>query len=112
MIRANVVAFVVAATAGLGMGIPATAGAAVNDRAQPPVQQAESVCPGKQAWPELVGTHVHKAQRTIERENPNVTAIAVPEGSPVTLDFRCDRVWVFHTEDGPRPLVAETPRVG
>lgn len=36
-----------------------------------------------------------KAAEIIEKENPNVKAIVILDGTPVTLDFRCDRVRVF-----------------
>ena len=51
---------------------------------------------GKRSWPELVGVKGTVAEATIERENSLVNAIVVPQGSGVTADFRCDRVWVFY----------------
>ncbi|GFP85190.1 proteinase inhibitor [Phtheirospermum japonicum] len=52
-------------------------------------------CPGKTSWPELLGRNGTAAAAVIEQENSNVDAIVVPVGSPVTQDFRCDRVRVF-----------------
>ncbi|GAA0174319.1 hypothetical protein LIER_41697 [Lithospermum erythrorhizon] len=52
-------------------------------------------CPGKKSWPELMGIDGVKAGTTIEKENKNVTAVIVIEGTPVPSDFRCDRVWVW-----------------
>lgn len=49
------------------------------------------------------------AEATIERENPSVNAIIVPEGSAVILDFRCDRVWVWVDKDG---IVFKVPTIG
>ncbi|KAK4492571.1 hypothetical protein RD792_003386 [Penstemon davidsonii] len=57
-------------------------------------------CPGKDAWPELVGALGEAAERVIERENPNVNAIVVRDGTIVTPDFRCDRVWVWVNDRG------------
>ncbi|KNA20993.1 hypothetical protein SOVF_047440 [Spinacia oleracea] len=54
-----------------------------------------SECQGKSTWLELVGKNGHEAAETIERENPNVHAIVLLDGTPVTRDFRCDRVWVW-----------------
>lgn len=45
----------------------------------------------------------------IERENGRVNAIVVRDGSPVTLDFRCDRVWVWVNGNG---RVTRAPRIG
>ncbi|KAH7522175.1 hypothetical protein FEM48_Zijuj07G0110300 [Ziziphus jujuba var. spinosa] len=54
-----------------------------------------SMCKGKDSWPELVGKQGKFAEETIEKENPNVNAEIVLEGTGVTKDFRCDRVWVW-----------------
>ena len=56
---------------------------------------------GKTSWPELVGQKGEVAAATIERENKNVHhAIVVLDGSKVTMDFRCDRVWVWVSKNG------------
>ncbi|WOG94272.1 hypothetical protein DCAR_0313565 [Daucus carota subsp. sativus] len=49
---------------------------------------------GKSSWPELVGEKGHIAAVKVEQENPNVNAIVMCQGSPMTKDFRCDRVRV------------------
>ena len=67
------------------------------------------VLTGKSSWPELLGAEGKVAAATIERENPLVEAIIVPDGSGVPLDFRCDRVWVWVDERG---IVIEVPRIG
>ncbi|WJZ87254.1 hypothetical protein VitviT2T_006650 [Vitis vinifera] len=55
-----------------------------------------TTCPdGKSSWPELVGVHGEAAAAIIERENLNVKAGVVKEGTLVTTDFRCDRVRVW-----------------
>ncbi|GMI66464.1 hypothetical protein like AT2G38870 [Hibiscus trionum] len=70
-----------------------------------------SSCPGKNSWPELVGTNGESAKTTIERENPNVGAIVLRDGTSVTGDFRCDRVWVWVNRNG-NGLVVRAPRIG
>ncbi|KAB2003562.1 hypothetical protein ES319_D11G140300v1 [Gossypium barbadense] len=42
----------------------------------------------KKSWPELVGTNGESAKETIERENRNVKAVVLLDGSPATMDFR------------------------
>ncbi|KAK8702069.1 hypothetical protein V6N13_020439 [Hibiscus sabdariffa] len=46
-----------------------------------------SSCPGKNSWPELVGTNGESVKTTIERENPNVDAVVLRDGTPLTGDF-------------------------
>ncbi|KAI3913585.1 hypothetical protein MKW92_043241 [Papaver armeniacum] len=65
--------------------------------------------PGKSSWPELVGYNGETAARIIERQNRNVNASVLLEGTPTNLDFRCDRVWVFVNKAG---KVVETPTIG
>ncbi|KDP36376.1 hypothetical protein JCGZ_08645 [Jatropha curcas] len=59
-----------------------------------------SECPGKSSWPELLGANGKAAAALIEKENKHVNAIVLKEGTPVTRDFRCDRVWVWVNECG------------
>ncbi|KAG6757380.1 hypothetical protein POTOM_037688 [Populus tomentosa] len=47
-----------------------------------------STCQGKSSWPELLGVDGKCAVSTIERENPLVEAIIVPEGSSIIENFR------------------------
>ncbi|CAA7052070.1 unnamed protein product [Microthlaspi erraticum] len=49
---------------------------------------------GKNAWPELVGKNGDYAASVIESENTRVDAVVILDGTPVTADFRCDRVRV------------------
>nr|P82381.1 RecName: Full=Proteinase inhibitor; AltName: Full=LUTI [Linum usitatissimum] len=65
-------------------------------------------CPGKNAWPELVGKSGNMAAATVERENRNVHAIVLKEGSAMTKDFRCDRVWVIVNDHG---VVTSVPHI-
>ncbi|XP_018435010.1 protease inhibitor HPI [Raphanus sativus] len=53
-----------------------------------------SACAGKNSWPELLGTNGDFAASVIERENSRVDAMVILDGTPVTGDFRCDRVRV------------------
>ncbi|KAJ0981574.1 hypothetical protein J5N97_009829 [Dioscorea zingiberensis] len=64
---------------------------------------------GKESWPELLGKMGEKAVKIIERENNDVHTIVLSEDSPVTKDFRFNRVRVFVNEDG---VVTIVPRIG
>uniref|UniRef100_UPI00397F07CC serine protease inhibitor n=1 Tax=Salmonella sp. s58953 TaxID=3159711 RepID=UPI00397F07CC len=66
-------------------------------------------CTEKSSWPELVGTKGTTAVHIIEKENPRVKAIIVPEGSQITLDINCARVWVMINHRG---FVIKTPVIG
>ncbi|KAF8388193.1 hypothetical protein HHK36_026859 [Tetracentron sinense] len=64
---------------------------------------------GKSSWPELVGANGEVAAEMIVRENPKVGAVIVKEGTMVTMDFRCDRVWVWVDKCG---IVKTMPQIG
>ncbi|KAJ0603189.1 putative proteinase inhibitor I13, potato inhibitor I [Helianthus annuus] len=64
---------------------------------------------GKKSWAELVGTPGQAAIVIIERQNENVEAFIVEEGSVVSSDVRCDRVRVFVDKNN---IVKEVPKVG
>lgn len=68
-----------------------------------------SECEGKSSWPELVGVQGEVAKEIIERENPNVTAQIVEEGTRVDQQYICTRVWVWVNTAG---VVIEVPRIG
>ncbi|XP_006363669.1 trypsin inhibitor 1-like [Solanum tuberosum] len=73
---------------------------------------AQSGCPGvrKDTWPELLGVPARLARETIQKENPRLTNVGnVLNGSPVTQDFRCDRVRLFVNV---LDFVVQIPRVG
>ncbi|KAL3359672.1 hypothetical protein AABB24_016285 [Solanum stoloniferum] len=56
----------------------------------------EFECNGKQRWPELIGVPTKLAKGIIEKENSLITNVQILlNGSPVTLDFRCNRVRLF-----------------
>ncbi|GAB2229049.1 hypothetical protein Droror1_Dr00023184 [Drosera rotundifolia] len=66
-------------------------------------------CPGKNVWPELVGETGQAAAGKVQRENRFVHAIVLLDGTPVTKDFRCNRVWVWVDHKG---IVIRAPHVG
>ncbi|TMW86299.1 hypothetical protein EJD97_021607 [Solanum chilense] len=56
----------------------------------------ESNCFGKLRWPELIGVPTKLAKEIIEKENPSINEFPIVlNGSPVTFDFRCERVRLF-----------------
>ncbi|KAK1428381.1 hypothetical protein QVD17_17214 [Tagetes erecta] len=66
-------------------------------------------CKGKSSWPELVGSTGDAAAAKIEEENPLVDAIVLRDGTPVTADFRCDRVRVWVNSSR---VVVRPPNIG
>ncbi|XP_049388213.1 wound-induced proteinase inhibitor 1 isoform X1 [Solanum stenotomum] len=55
--------------------------------------ESESWCKGKQFWPELIGVPTKLAKEIIEKENPSINDVPIIlNGSPVPLDYRCNRV--------------------
>ncbi|KAG8370837.1 hypothetical protein BUALT_Bualt13G0024900 [Buddleja alternifolia] len=54
----------------------------------------QSLC--KDSWPELVGVNGKEAAIVVKKENENVKDTPVlMDGTPVTGDFRFDRVRIF-----------------
>ncbi|GLT45925.1 hypothetical protein SLA2020_197200 [Shorea laevis] len=66
-------------------------------------------CVPVNVWPELLWANGKAVAATIRRENPNVDAVVLLDGTPVTRDFRCNRVRVWVNEQG---QVTEVPRIG
>ncbi|OWM66757.1 hypothetical protein CDL15_Pgr010409 [Punica granatum] len=67
-------------------------------------------CPhGKNCRPELYGTSGEKALAVIKRENPMVMAPIVKEGTPVIMNYCCDRVWVWVDNSS---VVVRVPIIG
>lgn len=64
---------------------------------------------GKSSWPELLRAHGYEAATEIEKENDLVRAIVVSEGSLVTQEFSCNRVWVWVDGSG---KVTRVPKIG
>ncbi|CAN6358240.1 unnamed protein product [Urochloa humidicola] len=60
----------------------------------------------KTSWPEVVGMPVEEAKKIILKDMPDADIVVLPAGSPVTMDFRSNRVRVFID------TVAQTPTVG
>ncbi len=49
----------------------------------------------KSEWPEVVGFPGEQAKTIILNDDPTVNAQVIPEGSPVTMDYRTDRVRIL-----------------
>jgi hypothetical protein len=60
----------------------------------------------KRTWPEVVGLPIKEAREIILKDKPDADIVVLPAGSPVTLDYRTDRVRIFVD------TVAETPYAG
>ncbi len=61
------------------------------------------------SFPELVGLTGEEAKADLERKYPNLNVFVVPDGSPVTMDYREDRVRIFVNEEG---KVGYPPHIG
>jgi len=60
----------------------------------------------KTSWPEVVGLSVEEAKKVILKDKPDADIVVLPTGSPVTMDYRPNRVHIFVD------TVAQTPHVG
>lgn len=64
-------------------------------------------------WENLVGFKASYAKSVILKawpaDKPDLTIVILPEGSPVTMDYRQDRVRIFHDK---KMLVVVTPSIG
>mmetsp|Transcript_1256 Transcript_1256/g.3184 ORF Transcript_1256/g.3184 Transcript_1256/m.3184 type:complete len:101 (-) Transcript_1256:225-527(-) len=61
-------------------------------------------------WAAFVGQRADDVVKRLREENPELkTVVAVRYGQPVTMDFRLDRVRVFHDDAG---LVVRPPKPG
>jgi hypothetical protein len=68
---------------------------------------AKPECGGaKTSWPEVVGQSVEEAKKVILKDKPDADVVVLPVGSPVTMDYRTNRVRIFVD------TVAQTPHVG
>ncbi|CAL4896104.1 unnamed protein product [Urochloa decumbens] len=67
---------------------------------------AEQVECGKTSWPEVVGLSIEEAKKVILKDKPDADIVVLPVGTPVTQDFRPNRVRIFVN------TVAEAPHVG
>jgi hypothetical protein len=59
------------------------------------------------AW--FAGVDARSALESIQQQRPELKVVLVPEGSMVTMDYREDRVRIWHDESG---KVTRVPRVG
>ncbi|UJR21398.1 hypothetical protein I4U23_024488 [Adineta vaga] len=62
----------------------------------------------KTAWPEMVGKEGSYVVEHIKEQTGFTQVFTVPRNSPMTMDFRNDRVRVAVDEKG---IVSETPRI-
>jgi hypothetical protein len=60
----------------------------------------------KTSWPEVVGLSVEEAKKIILKDKPDADIVVLPVGSPVTKDYRSERVRIFID------TVAEIPHTG
>ena len=60
----------------------------------------------KTSWPEVVGLSVEEAKKVILKDKADADIVVLPTGSPVTMDYRPNRVRIFVD------TVAQTPHVG
>ncbi|CAM4913574.1 unnamed protein product [Rotaria socialis] len=63
----------------------------------------------KKEWPELVGKKGEEAVKIIKKETGFDNVLIVEQGSPITLDYRTDRVRVFVDANG---IVVTVPKIG
>ncbi|KAL6769443.1 hypothetical protein ACKKBG_A31040 [Auxenochlorella protothecoides x Auxenochlorella symbiontica] len=62
-----------------------------------------------EAWPDLVGMDKDEAKAKLERAFPNLKVFTVGQDRVVTMDYRRDRVRIFHNNEG---SVVRVPRLG
>lgn len=70
---------------------------------------SSSTCPSADSWPELVGVNAGAAKALIEGQQPCLMVVVIQEGSPVTADYRLDRVRIFVDGKG---NVSSVPQLG
>ncbi|XVF42745.1 hypothetical protein PTKIN_Ptkin01aG0388700 [Pterospermum kingtungense] len=68
--------------------------------------------PGKQSWPELVGEKKEVAVETIEKENPYVNVVVLPENAPMDRMYNPTRVRVWVDKNGVVLREPSIPRTG
>lgn len=61
------------------------------------------------SWLGLVGEDGESAKTTIEHDVPGVHVYVIPQDSPVTMDYRLDRVRIFVNDNGE---VSSAPTIG
>jgi ABC-type glycerol-3-phosphate transport system substrate-binding protein len=73
------------------------------------IKSATSTMTQPNSFPELVGLPGEEAKADLEKKYPNLSVVVVPDGSPVTMDYRDDRVRIFINDEG---KVGYPPRIG
>jgi len=63
----------------------------------------------KESWPEVVGKTGDEAKAAIAKDRSDVQVEVIPDGSPVTMDYRTDRCRVFVDGSG---KVVHPPHLG
>ncbi|XP_058782636.1 subtilisin inhibitor-like [Vicia villosa] len=74
--------------------------------ANPSLEQPSNA---KTSWPELVGVTADEAEKKIKEEMPEAQIQVVPPNTPVTYDYRLQRVRLFVDESN---KVIQTPTIG
>ncbi len=59
-------------------------------------------------WSGVVGLSGEEAKAAILKDNSNLNVIILPEGTPVTRDYRWNRVRIFVDDNG---KVVSAPRI-
>ena len=73
------------------------------------VAKAVQLKRGEGPWPECVGMQAENCQSLILSEAPSLNTFIIPDGSPVTMDYRLDRVRIFVDDSN---VVASVPNRG
>jgi hypothetical protein len=63
----------------------------------------------KSDWSELVGIKGEEAKIIILQQDPSIEVLVIPLGTPVTRDYRMNRVRIFVDTDG---VTVQPPRRG
>ncbi|KAM0920033.1 hypothetical protein ACQ4PT_007789 [Festuca glaucescens] len=71
-----------------------------------PIKGSTATGGNKTSRPELVGKSMEEATKVILKDKPEAQIVVVSAGSPVTMDYRIDRLRLFVD------TVAEIPMVG
>ena len=62
-------------------------------------------------WPGLLGEDRRTAEAFLREANSALAIVVIPEGSPVTCDFRLDRVRLFVDQET-KTIIVHIPRIG
>ena len=70
------------------------------------MSSSDNVTGQKTSWPEVVGLCAEEAKKIILNDKPDADIVVLAVGTPVTKDFRTNRVRIFVD------TVASAPHVG